>query len=373
MSSMPPTDKDNEPQSIKVKELVLALALACTWLAVQLVPLRGLPLTAEDAPGYDAHIYLAMAESPFVFTSPPHGYRIGVPFLAHFLPLETEPSFFSLTVLGLLGTLTLAYVFLRRLGFSHGMGLLGLSFVGAAPEIAGFLQNYFLVDPLSICLIVALFIAIERDSSAGVTALLLLVASLFKESAFYVLPVLYFRRAGGWRWSGRAAWKVFWICLPAVAAALILRFAWGGELSGFPYRLPWSIPRQPWIGSLDAYIRIWRGLFGYLSLIAIANAFTNRWRDFALGYVSYFVIVVAQLIVPLNSERLLFYSFPFIVPLALAEFQRIKDTLPDWFPLLCTLLVLCYLFTPTQLLVPLGLIIMARLLAERRRHREAGS
>ncbi len=360
-------------QPIKARELVLALALACTWLVVQLVPLRGIPFAAKDAPGFDAHIYLAMAESPLVFTIPPHGYRIGVPFLAHLLPFEIESSFFIITVFGLLGTLTLTYVFLRQLGFGHGMGLLGLSFVGAAPEIAGFLQNYFLVDPASIFLMVALFIAIERGWPAGVTALLLLVASLFKESAFYVVPVLYLRGAGGWRWSRRTAWRVFWICLPAVTAALILRFAWGGELSGFPYRLPWSVPRQPWIGSMEAYNGIWRGLFGYLSLIAIANAFTNRWRAFALGYVSYFFIVVAQLIVPLNSERLLFYSFPFIIPLALAEFQRMKDTLPDWFPLLCTLLVLCYLFTPTQILAPLCLVIMARLLAERRRGRKAES
>ena len=83
---------------------------------------------------------------------------------------------------------------------------------------------------------------------------------------------------------------------------MILRFAWGGELSGFPYRLPWSVAREPWIGSLEAYTRIWRGLFGYLSLIAIANAFTERWRDFVLRYVPYFVIVVAQLIVPLDTH-----------------------------------------------------------------------
>jgi hypothetical protein len=245
--------------------------------------------------------------------------------------------------------------------------------VGAAPEIAVFLKNYFLVDPLSIALIASLFIVIERDWSTATTALLLLVASLFKESAFYVVPVLYLRGSGGWRWDRGAAWRVIWICLPAVAAALILRFAWGGELTGFPYRLPWSVPRKPWMGSMEAYSELWRGLFGYLSLIAIANAFTDRWRDFALRYVPYFLIVVAQLIVPHNSERLLFYSFAFIIPLALAEFQRMKDDLPDWFPLLCTLLVFCYLFAPNQILAPLGLVILARFLRERRRARGAGS
>lgn len=352
---------------MKANELLLALALAGAWLVVQLVPLRGIPLTAEEAGGFDAHIYLAMAESPRVFTMPPYGYRIAVPLLAHLLPLEVEASFFALTVLGLVSTLTLAYVFLRQLGFGHGMALLGLSFVGAAPEIAVFLKNYFLVDPSSIALVVALFIVIERGWSAGATALLLLVASLFKESAFFVLPVLYLRAAGGWRWDRRAAWRVSWICLPAVAAALFLRFGWGGEFTGFPYRLPWSVPRRPWVGSLEAYTEYWRGLFGYLWLIAVANAFTDRWREFALRYVPYFLVVVAQLIVPLNSERLLFYSFPFIVPLALAEFQRMKDELPEWFPLLCTVLFFCYLFMPNQILPPVGLVMLARFLGERRR------
>ena len=352
---------------VKSREVLLAALLACIWLVIQLVPLRGIPFSAEEAPGFDAHIYLAMAESPSVFTMPPHAYRIAVPLLAHLLPLEIEPSFFLLTVVGLVGTLTLTYVFLRQLGFSHGMGLLGLSFMGAAPEIAVFLQNYFLVDPMSIAFIAALLIAIERRWSAGAIALLLLVAGLFKENAFYVLPVLYIRAAEGWRWDRRAVLRTFWICLPAVTAALILRFAWGGELVGFPYRSPWSVPRRPWIGSMEAYAEFWRGLFGYLSILAIANAFTDRWRTFTRRYFPYFAIVLAQLVVPLNSERLLFYSFPFVIPLAMAELERMREDLPDWFPLFCTLLLFFYLFTPNQVVLPLGLVILARLLGERRR------
>jgi hypothetical protein len=118
---------------------------------------------------------------------------------------------------------------------------------------------------------------------------------------------------------------------------------------------------------MEAYSEFWRGLFGYLSLLAIANAFTDRWRAFTLRYFPYFAIVLAQLIVPLNSERLLFYSFPFVIPLAMVELERIREDLPDWFPLLCTLLFFFYLFTPNQVVVPLGLVVLARILVERRR------
>ncbi len=43
-----------------------------------------------------------------------------------------------------------------------------------------------------------------------------------------------------------------------------------------------------------------------------------------------------------------------------------RKDLPDWFPLLCTLLLFFYLFTPNQVVAPLGLVILARFLGERR-------
>jgi hypothetical protein len=118
---------------------------------------------------------------------------------------------------------------------------------------------------------------------------------------------------------------------------------------------------------MEAYAEFWHGLFGYLSILAVANAFADRWRTFALRYFPYFAIVVAQLIVPLNSERLLFYSFPFVIPLAMVELERVKKNLPDEFPLFCALLLFFYLFTPNQVVLPLGLVILTRIWGERRR------
>ena len=194
-------------------------------------------------------------------------------------------------------------------------------------------------------------------------ALLLLVASLFKETAFFVVPVLYLRLAAPRLVDPRVALRVLAISAPAIAAALILRLGWGGSFEAFPYLSPWGGHRQPWFGSFEAYQALWSGLFGYLALLAIANAFSDRWRDFARRYSPFVALVLAQLLVPQNSERILFYAFPF----ALAEFERVRDELPGWFPLLTTLLVFCYAFVPNQLMAPVALVILARILIERRR------
>jgi hypothetical protein len=365
---MPLSSDDRRP-----KELLLACLIACVWLIVNTLPLVGLPHLPDDAPGFDAHIYLTMAEHPQIFTMPPYAYRIGTPLLAHFLPFRLELSFLVITAFGLFMLLILTYSFLRQLGFSWGLAIVGMSFVAGAPEIQALLDNHFLVEPMALAFVALLFIGIERRLSAGPMALLLLVASLFKESALYVVPVLYLREAGGWRIDRQAIARVVLVCIPAVVAGLILRFGWGGEFSGFPYRAPWSVPRLAWFGEMGLYREIWQHLFRYLAFLAIANAFTKRWRGFASRYSPYFALVIAQLLVPLNYERLLFYSYPFIVPLALAEFQRIKDELPKWYPLLCTLLVFCYLFAPSELVPPLLLVIMARLLMERRNGEGGGS
>ncbi|MGH9462788.1 MAG: hypothetical protein ACRD1X_16350 [Vicinamibacteria bacterium] len=353
-------------------QLLIAVAVAVAWLAVALLPLPGV-VGADRAPGLDAHVYVAMAEAPTVFTMPPYAYRLGVPWLAHVLPFSLETNFFLLTCLGLLATLVLGYVLFRELGYSHGLAILGLSFVAAAPEVSVYLGNHFLVDPLALALILAVFVAIEKRVSAGPIALLLLIASLFKETAFFVVPVLYLRFAGARLVDHGAAWRTLVIATPAVIAALTLRFAWGGGFDAFPYLSPWEGQRQPWYGSLEAYEAIWSGLFGYLAVLAVVNAFSERWQHFVRCYLPYAVLVVAQLLVPQNSERVLFFAFPVVIPLALVEFQRIRDELPDWFPFLTTLLVVCYVFLPDQLAPPMVLVILARILIERGRPARAAA
>lgn len=353
----------SQSQKVTVGQLLFAAILAAIWLTIALLPLPGV-VPAEEAPGLDAHIYLAMAEAPTVFTMPPYAYRLGVPWLAHFLPFSVEVNFFLLTWIGLFGATILGYVFFRQLGYRHGLALLGLSFVVTAPEVSVFLGNHFLVDPLALALMMAIFVAIEKGLSDGPTALLLLLASLCKETAFFLVPVLYLRLAGPRLLDRRAAWRTLLIAAPAILAALTLRFGWGGSFDAFPYLSPWEGRRQPWYGSIEAYQAVWSGLFGYLALLAVANGFSERWRDFVRCYFPYAALVLAQLLVPQNSERLLFFGFPVVLPLALAEFQRIHDELPNWFPLLTTLLFVCYVFLPDQLAPPLILVLLARILIE---------
>ena len=350
----------------RLPEILAASLLGALWLGVSLVPLAALPRTVDDAPGLDAHIYIAMSEAPSVFTMPPFGYRIGVPLLVHWLPLSTEAAFFFVTSASLLACFVLAYLFLRELGFEHGMSLLGASFVAAAPEVSRYLQNYFLVDPAALAFVTAFLLGVERKWSLGRLALLLLLGCLVKENVLIVTTVLYLTRSERRLFDRRAAAQTLLVAAPALAAMLLLRFHWGGTAAvGFPYLSPWSVPRTAWFGSMRSYHDIWQNLFGYLALLAVANAITGRWRGFAIRYFPFFLLVVAQLIVPRNEERLLYFAFPVVIPLALEEFRRLHGGLSGWFPLIASLLVFCYLFAPGQLVVPLGLVLFGRVLLER--------
>ncbi len=367
MSQTPAAGKNSA--QIRAAEILVALLLSLFWIGVQWLPLKGVPQKAEDAPGFDAHIYVAMAESPATFTMAPFGYRIGVPFLAQALPIPLETAFKALCAIGLLLTLFLAYFFFLELGFSHLLSLLGVSFLGAAPQIPIYLQNYFLVDPLALAAVVGLLVLVERGKATGATAFLLLIASLCKESAFYVVPVLYLRLSEGRLVDLKAARRTLLVCLPAIAAALILRFGWADDAPLFPYLSPLAIAQRPWFGSAEVYRDLWKYSFAYLSVLALINAASASWRDFTRRYAPYLALVLIQLLVATDTRRLLFFGFPVIIPLALAEFQRIREALPGWFPLLTSGLVFCYLFLPDRPLVALGLIILARVLEERRGRR----
>jgi hypothetical protein len=356
-----------ERPPIDWREIAVAAAVAAAWIGVSLLPLRAIPRTAADAPGLDAHVYAAIAETPSVFTMPPFGYRIGVPWLVSVLPLPLEAGFFVVAAASLTLVLVLAYVLFRGLGFGIGLSLLGVSFVGAAPEVAIFLGNYFLVDPAACALVVLLILGVEKNWSDARMALLLLIGSLFKETAFFVLPALYVRRAGPGGASGSPLLRTLLVAAPALAAAFLLRFYWGRTDAEFPYLTPWSVPRRPWFGSMDSYLDLWRHLFSYLAILAAANAFTQQGKAFLRRYGGYLLLVLAQLVVPQNSERLLFFAFPVVVPLALVEFHRIKENLPDWFPLLASALLYCYLFVPGHVAAALALVLLGRFLIELRR------
>ena len=289
MPSTPAGSQDRERP--RAGNVAWATLTGVAWLVVSLVPLRALPRNADEAPGLDAHIYLAMAESPSVFTMPPFGYRLGVPLVAHLLPVSIEVAFFVITCTSLLACFVLAYLLFRTFGFGHGLSLLGMSFVAAAPEVSRYLGNYFLVDPAAVAFATALLLGIERGWPLGRLAFLLLIGSLIKESVLFVLPVLYVKLAEE-RWIDRRAARM---------------------------------------------------------TILVASP----------------ALVVAQLIVPRNEDRLLFFAYPVIIPLALAEFRNMQEHIPSWFPLIATLLAFSYFFAPGHLIAPLSLVVLARALMER--------
>src|SRR5215468_8369366 len=93
-----------------------ALLLMCGILAVRVARLRGPVYDRFDLPAFDAHVYIAMAEHPAVFSVAPWGYRVLTPALVHALPVRTVVRGFRYVTLGSFALAgALLFLYLRRL------------------------------------------------------------------------------------------------------------------------------------------------------------------------------------------------------------------------------------------------------------------
>lgn len=158
-----------------------------------LVLARVLVLTTDFMSCGDCPRYIDIAESPFVFTASPWGYRIFVPYLARAIadltPLDLDQSFLLLTglAIGLLAATLVSWlvVSLRRsLLTAHLVLILYLSSFGAVVYLHGY-QNIGFWDHLVVLLGM---IAIYHRRWVWLIPLLAM-GQLVKESAVILIPM----------------------------------------------------------------------------------------------------------------------------------------------------------------------------------------
>jgi hypothetical protein len=284
-------------------------------------------------PAFDAYAYVAMAEAPRYFTVAPWGYRLLTPWLVGLLPLDPATGFHLVSFGGLLLAAVLLSAFLARLGHSSRASLLAAVvciFLGPTTEVVAY---PFLVEPLTLALEVAFLLCLAGTGSTGVLALIAVLGALSKEMQVLLLPLVFFARVGSD--GARTALRKTLLVGAAAAAATLLVRTWTP--------LPAIAVGRPAVDAVVAawwrdWPETWRGalMFGLLPL-ALAGACLPRARPYLrrFGYG-----LVVTLLVPFaafvnvgdprviffgkNTERLLLYAIPLLLPLALHAIDAVR-------------------------------------------------
>ncbi|HET7293269.1 MAG TPA: hypothetical protein VFM88_12650 [Vicinamibacteria bacterium] len=176
-------------------------------------------------PGFDAHVYMAMADAPSVFTLPPWGWRLLGPALVHALPLPSARGFSWVTHAFLTASGGLLFLFLRRLGSGPQAALLGVAAFAFAQPVEASVAYPFLAEPLTLVCVLALLWAVEAGCGAGPLALAATAGALSKEIVILLLPVIFFARRDR-DGTPRALATTLAAAAPAALATFLVRYVW---------------------------------------------------------------------------------------------------------------------------------------------------
>lgn len=285
-------------------------------------------------PGFDAHVYMAMADAPRFFTLPPWGWRILTPALVHALPLPSARGFALVGHVALVLAGGLLYLFLRRLGCGSLASLLGVAAFALLRPVEEAVAYPFLVEPVTLALLVALLLGIEAGLGAGPLGLLAALLALSKETTLLLLPVIYFARRDR-DGDGRAFLTALFAALPAGIATLALRHwapapaaplaagadalwlalwrliegipAWG------PIALLWGLTPLALLGALRPWGRLLLRRYGWALAVSWALPFAAS-------------VYTGDPTVPFfldDIPRLLVYAMPVMVALGLAALDAV--------------------------------------------------
>lgn len=307
---------------------LLLLALNDAVVSARLGFLHG----AEAVLEHDHHRYIAMAEStPGRFEAeapvPPFCWRLLVPALVWSLGragIGVDVAYYATTQLFLLAFLLALYAHLRQRGHAPAVARLGLVLAGLLPgTLRWYAYQYWMPDPLALFLVALSFVLLWADRWPWLVPLAL-VGVATRESYVIVFP--YLLLFGLRRWPlRRALARTALVALPALALLLTIRHAVEPaavyevvatlkRMLAFRWRHTRS-GQQPYFMTL--------GTFGVL--LPVLLLFPGRaWAWCRRHYDDLAVIATAyaSLLLANNTDRLLVYALPALLPAALASLAR---------------------------------------------------
>ena len=279
-------------------------------------------------PGFDAHVYVAMAEEPRFFTVGPWGYRLLLPGLVGALlpPRLIVPGFLWAAQASLIAASGLLFIYLKIRGATSRASILASLAMMATPSVSAVFANPFLVEPLGLALLLLALIAIEGGAGLIAIALALALLSLVKEVWLLLLPVLFVRELGSGAWS--AALKTLRAASVALWVRLLMGWMWSPQ-SGAGGEGPDTLAI---LGTIAASLPVFapQFLLGGLAVPAMLALSHAAARDYLKRHA---LTVLALLALPIGAavytgagaataffsddvRRLLIYVLPFAAALA---------------------------------------------------------
>jgi hypothetical protein len=282
----------------------------------------------------DHYHYIAMARAPLdgdeAARTPPYCFRILTPLLVFALTrlgIGSNAAFWLLTNAALVGFLLCLHRLLLARGLSPGRAILGVVLAALVPgAVRWYEYQYWMTDPLCLFLITAAIVLAEEGRDRALLPVSLLGVAA-RESYLLVLPWLFAR----WlRRDGVASALVSTarVALPSLALLAAIHLlvpsspapplaAVVGEALSFRWRH--LLDNQVYLATI--------GAFGVLLPLLLAfpgraaTALRERPEDVLLVAGAY-----ASLLLGVNTDRLLAYALPAVVPVALACLETARPS-----------------------------------------------
>jgi hypothetical protein len=303
--------------------------------------------TWYELPGFDAHAYAAMAENPAVFTVAPWGYRLLTPWLVHqFRPRDRLGAFHVITLVSLWLAAGLLFLFLRRLGNGEWLSIVAVAAFALSPPVLAAVRMPVMVDPLALLLCVTFLLAVQEGADALVCAALLALGVLAKETTLLLLPLVFLARSEREGGARALAWALV-ASAPALAILGYQRLVWTPQIRSTAFGWSLATARDTATLVINDWPDVWRRMLlsGLLPLACLgalrrkARPFLGRYGYLAaatlvLPFVAWTNVPSAQRVPFLGDtlQRLLLFTLPFLLPLALIAVDRVWPQPGDAFP-----------------------------------------
>jgi hypothetical protein len=253
---------------------------------------------------------------------PPYCFRLAVPALARGLMrlgLSENAAFYAVTNAALFSFLLLLWLHLRDLGFSLALRATGLAVTGFTQgAVRWFEYQYWMSDPVALCLVMLAFFLIERGHRRALGAVSV-AAAFVRETYVLVYPYVFLRELRLGQGLGRALARSAAIASVPLAVLVAIRKLvvptrpdsfWPGIVDSMGFRAAHILDNQAYVVTIGAFgVLVPLVLLYPLELPRLARRHCDR----AL----YVASVYATLVISNNNERPLAYALPALVPAAL--------------------------------------------------------
>lgn len=288
---------------IKYKKeiFVLILLASFTFAALSMFVLS---MEVKNTPCHDCRYYFLMSEGNYSGVGALYNQRILTPFLAGLLPFDTKTNFFLFNYAALTVAAFIFYIFLKKLGYSEILSILGSAIFLFNPTIIRVAGHS--VDALFFLFFIAGFYAILVKND--LLYFLTLLIGIFNKELILLLVPLYFII------NTNILKTIYLSIIPVIIGVImfLLRFAELTKVSGTEHLL--------------SFIH----KFGH-KVLSVFSTFTFAWFLAIFGFKkapvfvkrSCFLLLFIFALAPFSDtpDRVVFMAFPIIIPLIL-QFLR---------------------------------------------------